>query len=108
MNTATHLLNRRPSRVINHLMPYLLLHGTHPTYDHLRTFGCLCYPNLSATTAHKLAPRSRPCVLLGYPHEHKGYRCMDIKTRKVVTSRHVTFDESSFPFSTIGTLDPAP
>ena len=99
MHTATHLLNRRPSRAINNLTPFLLLHGAHPTYDHLRTFGCLCYPNLLATSPHKLAPRSTPCVLLGYPLEHKGYRCMDLQTRKVITSRHVIFNESVFPFS---------
>ena len=32
-----------------------------PDYS-LRVFGCLCYPNLSATTRHKLSPRSMACV----------------------------------------------
>jgi hypothetical protein len=50
--------------------------------------------------AHKLAPCSTPCVFLGYPHKHKGYRCLDLHTRKVLTSRHVIFDEQIFPFST--------
>ena len=47
---------------------------------------------------HKLAPRSTACVLLGYPTDHRGYRCFDLDTRRVITSRHVTFDENSFPF----------
>ena len=55
LNTATHLLNLRPSRAIAHNTPYFMLHGVAPTYDHLRTFGCLCYPNLYATSPNKLA-----------------------------------------------------
>jgi hypothetical protein len=31
----------------------------HP--DHLRIFGCKCYPNQSATATHKLTPRSSLC-----------------------------------------------
>ena len=65
----------------------------------MRVFGCLCYPNLSATARHKLAPRSTACVFLGYPSSHKGYRCLDLSTRRVIISRHVVFDKSVFPFS---------
>uniref|UniRef100_A0A0A8Y3H1 Retrovirus-related Pol polyprotein from transposon TNT 1-94 n=1 Tax=Arundo donax TaxID=35708 RepID=A0A0A8Y3H1_ARUDO len=42
---ATYLLNRRPSKAIGSATPFFKLH-VHPTYDHLRVFGCLCYPNL--------------------------------------------------------------
>ena len=39
-----------------------------------------------------------PCVHLGYPADHRGYRCLDLQTRRVITSRHVVFDETQFPF----------
>jgi hypothetical protein len=64
---------------------------------HLRTFGCLCHPNISSTAGHKLSPRTTKCVL-GLPREHKGYRSFDLSTRKVILSRHVVFDENSFPY----------
>jgi IS30 family transposase len=67
LHTATYLLNIRPSRAISHQTPHFHLYGSHPQYDHLRVFGCLCYPNLYATSAHKLAPRSTRCVFIGYP-----------------------------------------
>ena len=59
----------------------------------------MCYPNLQATSSHKLAPRSTACVFLGYPPDHKGYRCFDLTTRRIIISRHVVFDESTFPFA---------
>lgn len=99
LHTATYLLNRRPSSPINFLTPFYLLFGVHPTYDHLRAFGCLCFPNTYSTSPHKLAPRSVRCVFIGYPLEHKGYRCLDLHSRRVFISRHVVFDESSFPYT---------
>jgi histone deacetylase 1/2 len=102
LNTATYLINRRPCRATGTVTPYQLLLGVPPCYDDLRTFGCLCYPNVTATTAHKLAPRSTACVFIGYPVDHRGYRCYDISTGRVYTSRHVTFVEHCFPFRSTG------
>ncbi|BAF23229.2 Os08g0236200 [Oryza sativa Japonica Group] len=99
--TATYLLNRRPSTSVRNSIPYQLLHNKLPDYSNLRVFGCLCYPNLSATTPHKLSPRSAPCVFLGYPASHKGFRCLDISTRRLYISRHVVFDDKTFPFAAI-------
>jgi hypothetical protein len=99
LSTATFLLNKRPSSSIRNQIPHQILHDTLLDYSSLRVFGCLCYPNLTATTPHKLAPRSTPCVFLGYPSSHKGYRCLDMATRRIIISRHVIFDESVFPFS---------
>jgi transposase InsO family protein len=95
LNTATFLLNRRPCRATGTVTPHDLLLGAPSRYDDLRVFGCLCYPNLSATAANKLSPRSTACVFLGYPTDHRGYRCLDLTTRRVITSRHVVFDEHS-------------
>ena len=96
---ATYLLNRRPSSSIRNEVPYTRLYKSPPSYEHLRIFGCLCYPNLQATSPHKLALRSTACVFLGYPSDHKGYRCLDLSTRRIIISRHVVFDELSFPFA---------
>lgn len=98
LHTATHLLNIRPSRSIHHATPHFRLFGQVPTYNHLRSFGCLCYPNVYATTAHKLQPLSVRCVFIGYPQEHKGYRCLDLSSRRVFVSRYVIFDESCYPY----------
>jgi hypothetical protein len=99
LHTATYLMNRHPTKTLHLGTPYFALYGVHPDYSHLRVSGCLCYPNLSSTAANKLSPRSAMCVFLGYPPEHKGYRCLDLSTNRVIISRHVIFNGSTFPFA---------
>ena len=101
LHTAVYLLNIAPSSTIDHEIPYTKLFQKPVSYSHLRIFGCLCYPNLLPTSPHKLAPRSTACIFLGYPSNHRGYRCLDLSTHKIILSRHVIFDEAVFPFSKI-------
>jgi hypothetical protein len=103
LGTATYLLNRLLTKAVAHPTPYFALFGVHPSYDHLRVFGCTCCPNLASTAPHKLSPRSTRCVFLGYSPDHKGYRCLDLASHRVLISRHVVFDESDFPFSSTPT-----
>ena len=39
------------------------------------------------------------CIFLGYSAQHKGYRYLDLTSNRVITSRHVIFDEDAFPFA---------
>jgi hypothetical protein len=48
LHTATYLLNRLPCKAISAPSPYVALYGVAPSSEHLRIFGCVCYPNLSA------------------------------------------------------------
>jgi transposase InsO family protein len=43
LSTATYLLNSRPSKAINSLVPYTRLHGRPPSYTTLCVFGYLCF-----------------------------------------------------------------
>ncbi|KAJ9565690.1 hypothetical protein OSB04_001656 [Centaurea solstitialis] len=98
LEVATYLLNILPSKNHNFLSPTTLLYKCQPTYEHLRVFGCLCYPILPPNAHHKLANRSQPCVFLGYPSNHRGYKCLDLHTHKIFINRHVHFEESIFPY----------
>ncbi|KAJ0519331.1 putative RNA-directed DNA polymerase [Helianthus annuus] len=99
LHTATYLHNILPTKCLNFFTPTFALYLRHPTYDHLRVFGSACYPNTSATQPHKLHPREIRCIFLGYPADFRGYRCLDPTTGRVHISRHVTFDEQTFPYS---------
>ncbi|GJU47311.1 ribonuclease H-like domain-containing protein [Tanacetum coccineum] len=99
LNMAAHLLNILPSTAINNEIPFTKLYNQTPTYEHMRVFGCLCYPYIDVS--HKLEPRSTPCIFLGYPANHRGYRCLDLASKKNIISRYVLFDEDVFPFGNV-------
>nr|GEZ18788.1 ribonuclease H-like domain-containing protein [Tanacetum cinerariifolium] len=106
LHMSVHILNILPSTAINNEVPFTRLFGTSPDYSLLRTFGCLCYPHLYPN--HKLEPRATPFLFLGHASNHRGYRCLDLTTNKIIISRHVTFDETVFPYgSTPSTMVPS-
>jgi hypothetical protein len=98
-HTATYLLNRLSTTAIQAMCRHLAVFGSAPSNEHLRIFGCACYPNTAATAPHKLSPRSTRCVFLGYSVDHKGYRYLDLLTNHLIVFRHVVFDEVSIPLA---------
>jgi Reverse transcriptase (RNA-dependent DNA polymerase) len=91
-------INRLPSSPLSFSTPYNKLFNKNPDYSMFKVIGCKCYPYTRPYASNKLDPRSVPCVFLGYSTIYKGYKCLDIKTNKTYLSRHVVFDETSFPF----------
>src|ERR1044072_2264186 len=96
--TATYLINRLPTPVLDQDRPYFRLHKKQPDYKFLKVFGGACLPLLRPYNTSKLSFRSAECVFLGYSSTHKGYRCMD-STGRVYISKDVLFNEFRFPYS---------
>lgn len=95
---ATFTINRLPKPTLDGLFPYEILYGKTPTYYNFHPIGCHVFPYLRDYTPHKLAPRSRSCVFLGYSMSHRVFCCLDRFTKQVFISRHVIFDELNYPF----------
>lgn len=89
LQMATYLLNILPSKVLGNTSPLQILYQRDPSYSHIRVFGCLCYPLFPSTTINKLQPRSTPCVFLGYPSHHHGYKCYDLSSSKIIICCHL-------------------
>jgi hypothetical protein len=99
--TATYLINRMPTPILNMKTPYQALFNQPPNYNHLHSFGCLCFPWLRPYTTNKLQNRSKPCIFLGYSNSHHAFLCLDPSSNRVYISRHVNFVEHSFPYHSI-------
>jgi hypothetical protein len=93
--TVVYIINRLPTPTLQNKSPYLKLYNCDLDYKKLRVFGCLCYPLLQPYNSHKLEYRSKPCIFLGY--NYAGYKFLDPVTNKAYFSRHVIFNEESFP-----------
>jgi len=97
--TANYVINLLPTPKLDMQSPHRKLYHQEPTYDHLRVFGCACYPCLRPYAQHKFDPRSLTCVFIGYSDHHKGYRCLVPSTGRIYITRNVKFDEKFFPFT---------
>ena len=98
---AAHLINRTPTPLLQNKSPYEILFNTSPSYNTIRTFGCLCFAQNQKTKGDKFASRSRKCVFMGYPFGQKGWKLFDLDSKQFFVSRDVKFFEDVFPF-----LDP--
>lgn len=97
-STAAFLINRLPTPKLDHTSPYEKLLQCTPDYAFLKSFGCACFPHMVLYNRHKLSFKSVPCVFIGYDDHYKGYRCLDPVSGRIYISRHVVFDEASFPY----------
>ena len=100
--TATYLINRMPSRVLNYNTPQTTLQNSFPntrliTSLPFKIFGCTAFVHNHHTNRSKFDPTSIPCIFLGYSANHKGYKCYSPSTRKFYHSMDVTFFENQ-PF----------
>jgi hypothetical protein len=94
--TATYLINRLPTRVVDNKCPLQCFFDSPPNYSMLKVFGCACWPHLRAYNKHKLAFRFKECIFLSYSSLYKGYKCLDIDSGRIYIS---IFDEDVFPFA---------
>ena len=97
-----------PTVVLNNISPFEALYKVKPYCEHLKIFGCLFYASTLKRQRDKLQPRGHPCIFIGYPYDQKAYKLLDLKTKRVFTSRDVYFHENIFPFQHITHQNPTP
>lgn len=96
--TATYIINRLASQLLGKKCLYEILHNTKPSYSHLRSFGCLCFPTTLKSHKDKFKPRAIPHIFIGHPFNTKGYKVLDLSSNRIHVSRDVLFHEDIFPF----------
>jgi hypothetical protein len=96
ISTAAYLRNRSPTSALDKQTPHEIWHGGRPDVSHLRVFGCIAHTHIPANQRGKFDSKSQAVRFLGYCETSKGYRCYDMQARKIVMSRDVVFQETTF------------
>ncbi|GJV58511.1 retrovirus-related pol polyprotein from transposon TNT 1-94 [Tanacetum coccineum] len=91
--TACYTQNRSIIRRRHGKTPYELLHDRKPDLSYLHVFGALCYPNNDSENLGKLQAKADIGIFIGYAPKKKAYRIYNRRTRKIIETIHVDFDE---------------
>ncbi|GJW57670.1 retrovirus-related pol polyprotein from transposon TNT 1-94, partial [Tanacetum coccineum] len=73
--------------------PYELMHNKPPDLSYLHVFGALCYPTNDSENLGKLQPKADIGIFIGYAPTKKAFRIYNRRTRRIIETIHVDFDE---------------
>ncbi|GKD93121.1 retrovirus-related pol polyprotein from transposon TNT 1-94 [Tanacetum coccineum] len=93
MATACYTQNRSLIHTMHNKTPYELVHDKKPDLSFLRIFGALCYPTNDSEDLGKLKAKADIGFFVGYAPNRKGYIIYNKRTRQIMETIHVTFDE---------------
>nr|GFA23789.1 retrovirus-related Pol polyprotein from transposon TNT 1-94 [Tanacetum cinerariifolium] len=91
--TACYTKNRSLIHTHHHKTPYELVHNKKPDLIFFRVFGALCYPTNDNEDLGKLQPTADTGIFVGYATSRKRYRIYNKRTRRIMKTIHVQFDE---------------
>ncbi|KAJ9544351.1 hypothetical protein OSB04_024058 [Centaurea solstitialis] len=73
---------------------YQLLHNKRPNIKFFHVFGCKCYVLNDREPLGKFDPKRDDVIFIAYAWDSAGYRVYILKTKTVVISTNVKFDDS--------------
>ncbi|GJQ91872.1 putative ribonuclease H-like domain-containing protein [Tanacetum coccineum] len=99
--TACYTQNRSLIHTRHNKTPYELVHDKKPDLTFFRVLGALCYPTNDSEDLGKLQPTADIRFFVGYAPSRKGYRIYNKRTRRIMETIHVQFDELSEPMAPV-------
>nr|GEV01530.1 hypothetical protein [Tanacetum cinerariifolium] len=75
--------------------PYELINGKKPDISFLHVFGALCYPKNDREDIGKLGAKGDIDFFIGYSVDSCAFRVYNRRTKKIIETMNVTFDELS-------------
>ncbi|GJW80815.1 putative ribonuclease H-like domain-containing protein [Tanacetum coccineum] len=85
--------NRSIIRLCHNKTPYELLHDKLPDLSFFHVFGALCYPTNDSEKLGKLQPKADVGIFIGYAPTKKAFQIYNRRTRRIIETIHVDFDE---------------
>ncbi|GJR60002.1 retrovirus-related pol polyprotein from transposon TNT 1-94 [Tanacetum coccineum] len=91
--TACYTQNRSIICLRHGKRPYELLHDKLPDLSFFHVFGALCYPTNDSENLGKLQPKADIGIFIGYAPTKKAFQIYNRRTRRIIKTIHVDFDE---------------
>ncbi|GKD92935.1 retrovirus-related pol polyprotein from transposon TNT 1-94, partial [Tanacetum coccineum] len=91
--TACYTQNRSIIIPTHEKTAYHIINDRKPSIKHLHIFGCTCYLTRDGENLDKMKEKVDSYILVGYSTQSKGYRVYNKRTRLIVESIHLRFDE---------------
>nr|GEZ11881.1 retrovirus-related Pol polyprotein from transposon TNT 1-94 [Tanacetum cinerariifolium] len=88
--------------------PYHIINDRKPSVKFFRIFGSVCYIVRDEENLDKMKEKGDECIFVGYSTQSRAYRVFNKRTRVIMESIHVNFDELPQLASAHNSSDPAP
>ncbi|GJR86693.1 retrovirus-related pol polyprotein from transposon TNT 1-94 [Tanacetum coccineum] len=105
--TSCYTQNHSIIRLRHGKTPYELLHDKLPDLLFFHVFGALCYLTNDIENLGKLQPKANIGIFIGYAPTKKAFRIYNLRTRRIIETIHVDFDELTAMASEHSSLEPA-
>ncbi|GJV07860.1 retrovirus-related pol polyprotein from transposon TNT 1-94 [Tanacetum coccineum] len=73
--------------------PYHIINARKPSVKFFHIFGSLCYIVRDGENLDKMKEKGDACIFVGYSTQSKAYRVFNKRTRMIVETIHVNFEE---------------
>ncbi|GJY65985.1 retrovirus-related pol polyprotein from transposon TNT 1-94 [Tanacetum coccineum] len=106
VSTTCFTQNRSIIHTRHNKTPYEILHGTKPNVEYFYVIGSLCYPTNNRDDLGKMKPKADIGIFIGYSETSRGFRIYNRRTKKIMETIHVKFDELTAMASEHDSLEP--
>nr|GFA97200.1 hypothetical protein [Tanacetum cinerariifolium] len=88
--------------------PYHIINDRKPLVKFFHIFSSICYIVRDGENLDKMKQKGNECIFVGYSNQSRAYRVFNKRTRVIMESIHVNFDELPQMASDHISSDPAP
>nr|GFC76793.1 hypothetical protein [Tanacetum cinerariifolium] len=86
--------------------PYHIINERKPSVKFFHIFGSVCYIVRDGENLDKIKEKGDECIFVGYSTQSRAYRVFNKRTRVIMESIHVNFDELPQQASAHNSYDP--
>ncbi|GJS14111.1 retrovirus-related pol polyprotein from transposon TNT 1-94 [Tanacetum coccineum] len=83
-----------------------LIRDRKPNVQYFHVFGSLCYPTNNRDDLGKMKPKADIGIFVGYSESSRGFCIYNCRTKKIMETIHVKFDELTAMASECNNLEP--